>query len=187
MRSIEKKVSTRVFFAASMPKSANQRKKYQSILDELKKLGCKITYDWLNDKKDYDPRITTEKATAAIKLANLLVAENTDSSTGVGGQIVLAQLNKIPVVILNEVKSTENSQFFNFSSVGSGASVYKYDKGSLSDVLTLALKNVTKERFVKFNFISNPEITQALETASKRAGISMSEHLRRILSQHFKL
>jgi len=181
------KEKIKVFFSAPATSEPDQRKLYQSIIDEIVSLGGHITYDWLNDTKDFDPKSTTKKSVKAIEISDVLVAENTTASTGVGGQIALAQAKKIPVIILTNGESEGKGGFFSFSDFGEGVNVYQYTRQDLHKTLKNAFHAVSKLRFVKFNFISTPEINQALDDGARVSRLSKSEFLRKILENHFHL
>ena len=180
-------VKPKVFFSAPATQNKEEISLYQSILDCLKDLGFAITYDWLHDKEDYDIQSTTKKSILAIEISDLVVAENTTSSTGVGSQIALAQSKKVPVIILTRKKLAKKGSFFSLSEFGPDVKMFSYSSQNLATVLTKATGEVTKERLAKFNFISTPKINQKIKEESDKLNLSKSEYLRKILIDYFKL
>lgn len=176
-----------VFFSAPATNDEKIRHQYQAIVEGLRYLGFKITYDWLNDQEDYDTQSTTNKAIRAIEVSDLLVAENTVSSTGVGSQIALARARKIPIIILKQRDSKNINNFFDPASFGPAVKTRVYTTDDLVSVLSEAARSVTKERLVKFNFVSTAEINQRIEIEAKKLKLSKSEYLRDVLSKYFSL
>lgn len=81
------------------------------IIKSIQGLGAKITYNWVLDKEKLQPKELFERAIEGIKRSDLLVAEITYSSIGVGQQITLALSWKIPVLALYQKNTPKTSRF----------------------------------------------------------------------------
>lgn len=169
----------KIFFSAPSLSNKEQRAFYKKIAVILSEKGS-ISYNWLEDMKDFDPKSWAEKAKRAIISSDIVVAEISNPSTGVGLQIAYANSHRIPVIALvDERIKTQKSVT---ASMGSGmVTEVFYNLDNLPAKLSEALTNLLKERFVKFNFISTPEINKYLTDQSSVLGMTKSEFLRRII------
>jgi len=175
-----RKKRIRVFFSAPSISSKEQRALYEKIRQVILDLGASITYDWLKDKKNFNPKFLAKKAAEAIKMSDLVIAEMSEPSTGVGLQIALANAAKIPVISLfNENKHNKST----VATDTKNSMVVKilYNLKNLKPQLSGAFKELLKNRFVKFNFISTQEINDYLEKKSTKHGLTRSEFLRQII------
>jgi len=174
-----RKKGIRVFFSAPSITSKNQRELYEKIRQTILDLGANITYDWLKDKKNFNPRFLAKKAAEAIKVSDIVVAEMSEPSTGVGLQIALANAAKIPVISLFE--ESKHNQSTVVDTKNEMVVKILYNIKNLEPKLSKAIKDLLKNRFVKFNFISTQEINDYLEKESTKYGITRSEYLRQII------
>lgn len=171
-----------VYFSASSSKLAERKPLYEKIIKSIKSLGAKLTYDWLSDKEKLKPDKIFERASEGIKEADVVIAEITYPSIGVGQQITLALSRKIPVVAIYQQNKPQASRF----ALGMKSPyliLKKYEKGNIDMILKESIDEVIKERFVKFNFISTKEINDYLEEKSASLNVSKSQHLRRIVRE----
>jgi len=171
-----------VYFSASSSKLTERKPLYEKIIKSIKGLGAKLTYDWLSDKEKLKPDEIFEKASEGIKEADVVIAEITYPSIGVGQQITLALSWKIPVVAIYQQNKLQASRF----ALGMKSPyliLKKYDKDNLGIILKDSIEDVIKERFVKFNFISTKEINDYLEEKSTSFSVSKSQLLRRIVRE----
>jgi len=170
-----------VYFSASSSKLVERKPLYEKIIRSIKDLGARLTYDWLSDKEKLKPDEIFERASEGIKKADVVIAEITYPSIGVGQQITLALSWKIPVVAIYQQKP-QVSRF----ALGMKSPYFilkKYDQDNLSIILKDSIEDVIKERFVKFNFISTKEINDYLEEKSTSLSVSKSQLLRRIVRE----
>lgn len=171
-----------VYFSASSSDLNSRKKLYISILDSIKLFGARLTYDWLNDKEKLKPSEIYEKASEAIKNADVVVAEITYPSTGVGQQIGLALSWKIPVIAIHQLNNPDVSRF----AVGMESpylQVKEYNQDKIESVLDESFASVMNKQFERFNFISTREINDYLSEHSSRQNISKSQLLRRIIRE----
>lgn len=173
-----------VYFSAPSISNDEQKELFTSIRNTLNELGHHITYDWLRDTVKDEPKQLFEKAFQGINEADVVIAEVTFPSTGVGQQIALATSKKIPVVALY-AKGKEPASRFTAGSENELLKVIEYQKDNLKDILKDILDDIGKERFEKFNFISTREINETLEEESQNLNISRSRLLRQIVREWF--
>lgn len=161
---------------------------YNMVREALVKCGVGLTYDWLHDNETYTPAVLFKKTSEALELADLVVADVTFPSTGVGQQISQAIAKKIPVLIL-KAKWKQPSKFT--PGVQSDLVWYvEYEKGNLKSLIKENIRKIGKERFEKFNLILTPDLNSILQLQSEKIGVSKSQLLRSIirswLSSHEK-
>lgn len=171
-----------VYFSASSSELESRKDLYMSILESIKSLGAELTYNWLNDKEKLKPSKIFEKASEAIKSADVIIAEITYPSTGVGQQIGLALSWKIPVIALHQLNNPEVSRF----AVGMESpylQVKEYNPDNIQSILDESLSSVVNKQFERFNFISTKEINDYLGENSSKQNISKSQYLRRIVRE----
>jgi len=171
-----------VYFSASSSKLNERRPLYLEIIDSISSFGAKLTYNWLLDKEKLKPDEIFEKASEGIKEADIVVAEITYSSIGVGQQIALALSWKIPVVALYQKNKSQISRFA-LGMKSPHLTLRQYAKDSIETVLKESFDEVVKKQFIKFNFISTKEINDYLEKISSSLNISKSQLLRRIVRE----
>ena len=168
------------YFSASSNFLDKNKDLYIRIIKIISTSGYSLTSNWVNDKTKLNPEQLFEQATSAIKKSNILIAEITNPSTGVGQQISLALSQKIPVIILIR-SDIEHEPRFTFGTKSPYIKIVKYDSSSLEYGLKKNLNNIKKNKYVKFNFVTTREINNFLEETSKEKNISKSEFLRKII------
>ncbi len=174
----------RVFFSAPSLADPEKQEMIEWIRGQIMKLGADFTYDWITDKNEYGPRQLYQRVKDGIYQADMVIAELTFPSTGVGQQVGMALQRKIPVLGL--IASWKDvPKRFTVGSEGEYFQVEEYTKQSLPLVLKRFFKSMGKERFVKFNFISTADLNEALEKESVKQGVSRSQLLRQIIRQWF--
>lgn len=168
------------YFSASSYFLNKNKGLYNKIIEILSSSGYDLISNWVDDKTKLNPEQLFEQATDAIKKSDLLVAEITNPSTGVGQQISLALSWKIPVVLLKKSTIRTTSRF----TLGMESPLLKkieYNSVSLKNILKVTLEDVKKNNYIKFNFITTRDINDFLDTKSREKNISKSEFLRKII------
>lgn len=182
----KKEAKLRVFYTG--PKPSNKDKKdvilsVREALINLQKHGeVEVMFDWLAETDPYVPREMYARVLSAIRQSDVVVAEITYPSTGVGLQLALAAQYRVPVLALQADWVDVAPQFTEGAS-GDEFRIVKYNLKTLEKILKDNLKTLGKERFVKFNFISTPEINEELDRVSGAQGISRSHLLRQIIRE----
>lgn len=174
-----------VFFSASSSKLKKRSELYSRIIRTIYDLHARLTYDWLSDSKRLKPDIIYSKSIRGLEKADLLIAEITFPSIGVGEQISLALNKKKPVLALYQKNFPEHSRF----ALGMKSPyliLKQYNLTNLKSVVKSELDKITKKQFIKFNFITTQEISDFLHKKSESLKISRSNLLRRIISDYMK-
>lgn len=169
-----------VYFSA--PSSFCSKKELlNTVVNSIEESGGKIILKWFDDKNKLAPRALFKQAIEGIKSADILVAEITSPSTGVGQQIAFALSWKIPVIAIYK-KGAQNPSRFTIGTPSELISIVEYDENDLKKKLYDNFENFSKKRFEKFNFISTREINEFLEKKSNKLGFSKSQLLRKIIA-----
>lgn len=170
----------KVYFSAPSIGTQEQGDLFELVRNTINDLDYELTYDWISDQVKNTPKCLFEKATEGINLADVIIAEVSFPSTGVGQQIAIAKSKKIPVIVLY-LESKGASSRFTLGSENELIKVVPYNKTNLKTLLGQALSEIGKGRFERFNFISTPEINTILESESEKLGITRSQLLRQIV------
>lgn len=173
----------KVYFSASSSTLKEDKNLYKNITETISKLGGVLISDWMVDKTRLSPESLFDQAVKDIRQADLLVAEITHPSTGVGQQIGLALSWKIPVIALKRGGLKNNSRF----TLGTKSKLLKiviYDADTLENKLKKYFNGIKKYKYVKFNFITTRDIYDYIDGKSRAEGISMSEFLRNIVEEY---
>lgn len=174
----------RVFLSTPSLSDNEKKELFLWMRREVLKCGAIFTYDWMLDEEKYQPQEMFKKVSDGIYQADLVIAELSFSSTGVGQQVGMALTRKIPV--LGFVASwKEVPRKFTIGAEGGNFRIENYTRENFSEILKIYLKKFGKERFEKFNFVSTSEINQELEAVSSKRGISKSQLLRQIIRDWF--
>lgn len=170
-----------VYFSASSLNSDNLDL-YKRIAACIEQAGGKILFNWLRDKKRLSPQEVFNEATEGIKSADVLVAEISIPSTGVGQQIEYSINNKVPVIALVSEDAKKPSRF-TLGTESELLSIVKYNEANLTDKLKINFGKLQTQKFSKFNFISTKEINNFLDIESKKLNMSKSQYLRTIIEE----
>lgn len=171
-----------VFLSAPTLADVEKKELILWLRKEILKCGVEFTYDWVSDESKYEPRELYKRISDGIYQSDLVIAELTFPSTGVGQQVGMALTRKIPVLGL--VASWKDvPQKFTIGAESDTFKVVHYSKENARLILSKFIKEFGKERFVKFNFISTPDLNEALELKSEKMGMSRSQLLRKIIRE----
>lgn len=158
---------------------------YEKIAKCIDQAGGKILFNWLRDKKKLSPQEVFNEATEGIKSADVLVAEISIPSTGVGQQIAYSISNKIPVIALVN-KDAKKPSRFTLGTESELLHIINYDEANLTNQLKNIFEKLRTQKFIKFNFISTRKINDYLEIKSKKLNLSKSEFLRSLIDAKIK-
>lgn len=180
---IKNKQKLRVFYTGPKPSNSDKQNVIYAVREALiNDGGIELMFDWLAETDPYVPREMYARVLSAIRQSDVVVAEITFPSTGVGLQLALAAQYRVPVLALQADWVEVQPQFTEGAS-GDEFRIVKYNQKNLPKLLRDNLKTLGKERFVKFNFISTPEINEELDRVSAAQGISRSHLLRQIIRE----
>lgn len=170
----------KVYFSASSSTLSEDKGSYSKIIEAISKSGGTLISNWVEDKTRLNAEDLFKQTINEIKSADVLVAEITYPSTGVGQQIALALSWKIPVIALKRSDVNHTSRF-TLGTKSSFLKIVKYDATSLVKKISTSFENVKKSKYIKFNFVTTREMSDFLESKSDERGLSKSELLRKIV------
>jgi hypothetical protein len=175
----------RIFFTFSSKKPYKSDEVINLVLKLIDKSDkFEIAHRWFEHmSKDSNDLRIYEAGIRALFGSDLVVADVSVPSTGVGQQIALAMLHKIPVLILaKENFETEKHSFFLKGTKSTYISFFYYhDIKDISENLVSLIEEKTNDELEKLNFIATKSIKKLLDEESKKRRISQSELLRQII------
>lgn len=176
------KEKLRFFISASSRTYKEDKLLLQDIAHAMIMCGYFDPFPWY-ENENYAVSDNYTALVNAISTTNLLVAEISRPSTGVGQQIELAIANKIPVLCLeNEVVIDQSDHsMFTRSNNRELMKIVSYGRSNLLEVIQRETKAIKHTRFVKFNFISTPELNAYLDQQVRMHGLSRSQYLRNLI------
>lgn len=161
---------------------------YLELVKVVEQSGAKIEYRWFEHLAPKTTQKIYDTCIANIKNSQLLIADATEPSVGVGQQIQFSSTNKIPTILIyNEAKAGNHlsSLFGNYQS--SLVTIIKYsDFSDLKENLKEAIKRSRDTKLEKLNFIATSEIKKVIKAESTKLHVSQSELLRRIVNNWIK-
>ena len=173
----------KIYFAASTSALPKQKENYNTIISYLAS-SHELLDNWLLDKlssrqTSLNSQEILLREASKIKQADLIVAEVTTPSLGVGYLIGQALANRKPILCLYD--QTERRQ--NISDIVSGSTsslliLKYYQPNNIISVIKKYLKNFKKPQLAKFNFLISPEIKQYLDWGAAKERTTRSEFLR---------
>jgi hypothetical protein len=177
-------ISNLNFFISASSTLARQKSGIiQDISGILKKIGYKETLNWYESSEIHDKEIY-DKSIESIKKSDLVIAEITYPSIGVGQQITLATNWHIPVLCLYDENISDpqkQSQFTFNMDKDNNIKIISYNSKNLEDILSREVTKISSKQFAKFNFISTPQINNFLEIESKNKNYQNLNSLERLL------
>ncbi len=165
---------------------------FKRFVDIIEQCGCSIPYRWFDHGKDGSCSSASvyECALRAIQDSDLVIAEVSMNSTGVGQQIVYAiQQRKSILLCLQKKYEHGNVHTFLRGTRSRNVSFLYYD--SLPSLQRDIRAWLSKERdfspqLEKFNFLTTQDQKFVLAETSKKLRISQSELLRTIVDEWIK-
>lgn len=152
-----------------------------SVLDKSNKF--KIGYRWFDVREKIDNYIIYEKSTKALLNTDLVIAEASVPSIGVGQQIAFAMSHKIPVLILvkSSLKNDKKSLFLKGIKSAKVSFFYYKSSTDIKDNLLSIVESKINDDLEKLNFMATKSIKKFLIKESQKRKISQSEFLRQII------
>jgi hypothetical protein len=154
-----------------------------NLIDESKEF--QILHRWFDDKQSKNSNIYKiyERSTKALLNADLVVAEVSTPSIGVGQQIAFAMAHKIPVVVLVKFNLKKEKSLLFLKGIKSARVIFYYYKneGDIVNNLIQTMRSVINDNFEKLNFMATKSIKKLLSEESKKRKLSQSELLRQII------
>jgi hypothetical protein len=180
-----------VYFVASRKDIANNIEKLRRFVKLIHDEGHTLTLDWIepiyaSEKKgsvhDIDWPILYKDTVEAITRADVVIAETSIQSFGVGFQVALAIQLKKPTLLLR----VEDMDSFAFAAgIPQQNALYKtYDDKSIEPIVHDFLRqNDITSKDMRFNFFIDRKIYNYLRWSAAKTGKTKAEILRELVEQ----
>ena len=176
----------KVFFIGSDRTQLYNVELYKKIVNKLDNLGLKVDRSWLNTttKEDYhDFEKAHKRNLNSIKNCDIMVAEVTKMTSGVGFLIATALTEKKPVLAIFE-KDKLDLPSITLKGSSKLSKLLKYEEYKLDNIESVVKSYLTKIRSMldtKFILIISPEIDRYLEWASANRRMHKAQVVRSAL------
>ncbi|HEX7017372.1 MAG TPA: nucleoside 2-deoxyribosyltransferase [Patescibacteria group bacterium] len=175
----------KTYFVASISGRKKYLTQYQQIVRVLNKLGHEVTEDTLRPSHDEVYNLTDDQKVDFYKqvlkwIANcdLMIAEVSHPSLGVGHEISLALERGKPVIILY---TDGNTPHFLEGLDSEKIIIEKYDSESLEKILVDAIDFAKDQSDTRFNFFISPRHVSYLDWIAKTRRLPRSVYLRDLI------
>ena len=162
---------------------------YNNFIKTIEQTGkYTLIHKWYEKKESEDPTIIYSRFLKELKIADVVIAEVSSPSTGVGQTIAVANQNKKNIIICMKRDAKDSNLHLLVRGITSPFAKYIY-YDNLSDFQKKLVKLYdvfNKTKFEKFNFLATPEIKDILSEESRKLNITQSELLRNIITQWSK-
>jgi len=177
----------KIYFVASVAGKNKLLREYQLIVDYLKELGHQVeqntldaTVDEIQGLSDSDKTNFYKKTVALIQASDLIVAEVSHASLGVGHEISLALEKSKPVVVLhNGTGATHLLEGMQSEKMV----VMDYELATLKSILSEAVDFAKDQIDTRFNFFIAPRHANYLDWISKQNKMPRSAYLRTLIKK----
>jgi nucleoside 2-deoxyribosyltransferase len=178
----------KIYFVGSISGRQDLGEQYQAIVDTLSDQGHEVWENTLEPSKEYvyglskkEKKDFYKEVVNLIKKADVIVAEVSHPSLGVGHEVSLALDKNKPVILL--YTDTMAAHFLEgIESDRMIASQYSLDE--LEEVLESGLRYAKNQQDTRFNFFISPRHTAYLDWIARTMRIPRSVYLRRLIEQH---
>ncbi len=176
----------KVYFLGSISGKGQYLKNYQKIVEVLRSLKVEVIENTLEPTRAYVEELSDEKKVEFYKKVlqwinqcDILIAEGSYPSIGIGHEISLAIEKGKPVVVLYE-KNVHTSHLLE-GLHSDKLLVIKYDFDELGDVVREAIDYVSDQVDTRFNFFVSPKHQHYLDWISRNRMVPRAVHLRKLL------
>ncbi len=128
---------------------------------------------------------TAENIKNEIIKSDLMIAEISIPSFGLGYHVCLAKMYQIPVICLYHVKYKENISPTLKSMVKSNFILAEYDDSTLEKILGKSLKQLTPQK-TRFNFNLSQKYYQYLNILAKETNKTKTEIIHNLIAEKFE-
>ena len=180
----------KIYFVGSISGKDRYLKHYQKIISSLKQLGHEVSEITLEPTKEYVYGMSDEKKVEQYKRvlkwisdADVVVAEGSYSSMGVGYEISLALEKGKPVIVMYE---EGQSAHFLEGIESDRLAITKYRIENLDKVLEDALDFSSKQRDTRFNFFISRRLSSYLDWISRKRRIPRAVYLRQLIRKEMQ-
>jgi hypothetical protein len=126
---------------------------------------------------------TEQRIKNEIFKSDLMIAEISIPSFGVGYFVSLARISKLPIVCLYHSKYKQNTSAFLHTIIDKDFILIEYNDSSLEERLTNALKNFIPKK-KRFNFNLDEKYYRQLNRISKEKNTTITDLLHQIISKN---
>jgi hypothetical protein len=179
-----------IYFVGSIAGKKNYLENYQKVVEILKKFGHKVFEITLKPSKEYVYTLSDEKKVKQyrrvlswINKTDIMVAECSYSSLGVGFEISLAVEKGKPVIVLYE---EGNAPHFLEGIKSEKLTVVKYKLHGLENLLKGALEFASEQMDTRFNFFISSRLASYLDWISRKKRIPRAVYLRQLIRKAMK-
>lgn len=162
---------------------------YNNFIETIENTGkYTLIHKWYEKQEPEDPTKVYSRFLKELKTADVVIAEASSPSTGVGQTIAVANQNKKNIIICMKESAKDSNLHPMVRGITSSFTKYIY-YNNLSDFqkkLTKLYDVFNKSKFEKFNFLATPEIKEILSDESRKLNITQSELLRNIIIEWSK-
>lgn len=177
-----------IYFTASLTGKAYYLKNYRLIIETIKKLGYELISERVLERNPEDVlKENPEEAShyhramvMKIKKAEVIIAELSYPSTGVGYEIAIA-LNEGKPVIGLYVRGKE--PYILESSHLEKLQIVEYELDDLQRILEDAIADAKQQMDVRFNFFISPKIGAYLDWISRNKKTPRAVYLRKLIEE----
>lgn len=159
--------------------------RFQLIRQTIKDLGYDLSRDWIIEEEDGKTIPETkmfEKTLKAIESSNAVILENSQSSTSVGQQMMLAIERNIPVLRLRYKGSIKPKGVFLTKKMSKLVDEKFYTDETISRVLKNFLdKSIKKFGTARFNLALERELDNHLKYKAKINNSSKTEEVKKLI------
>lgn len=182
----------KVYFVGSITGKKQYLGNYRRIVEALKKQGVDVTENTLDPSEDYVKSLSDEgkveyykKVLNWINAADIIIAEGSYQSIGVGHEISLAIGKGKPVVVLHQ-KGTYAAHFLE-GLQSDKLMVLQYDLDELEAVVKEATDYAAEQVDTRFNFFISPRHQHYLDWISRKRMVPRAVHLRNLLERDMEV
>lgn len=177
----------KIYFVASIRGRKEFLENYQKIVTTMSKFGHRVTENTLSPTVKHVYSLNDEEKVKYyrnvlkwISNSDIVVAETSYPSIGVGFEISLALEKGKPVVVLHEDKNTPH---FLEGVESDKLIVSHYNQETLVSVLQSSLDYASGFQDIRFNFFISPEIGNYLDWISKQKKLPRAVYLRKLIEE----
>ena len=180
----------KIYFVASIKGKERFAKNYEVIIRELQKMGHKVIEDTLKSSledvyglSDREKIKFYQQVLHWINYCDLVIAETSFPSLGIGFEISQALEKGKPVVVLY---TEEDIPHFIQGVESEKLLVVKYSLVDVREVLREAIEDARGQADVRFNFFIPPQIVAFLDWVAKNRKLPRAVYLRKLIEEDMK-
>lgn len=177
----------KVYFVGSISGKKIFESHYEKVIELLKKHGHQVTENTMEPSFEYVYQLSDEGKVEQyknvlkwIKTSDLVIAEASHPSLGVGYEISLAlERNKPVIVLYTEGKAPHFLEGYESEKLN----VLKYTIEELEELLLSAIDFAADQADTRFNFFISPRHMQFLDYISQTKKVPRSVYLRQLIEE----